>query len=432
MKKNVIASVIFLCLFAVVLFKCSELLEDKQARYKYEPFFESETNFDVIFMGTSHVYNGIFPQELWKEYGISSYNWGYSNCTIAENYYILQDILKYTSPKLIVIDMYGLIEYENSQGYGNGKYRPDRIEQQHVQFDSIPLSLNKIKASQDIFDDYSGRVDFLFNFIMYHNRWTELTEKDVVIKTTPEKGANFVVGLGRNISFERIESNETMEIESTCYQYFLELLDYCSTNGIQLLCVYLPFPANEQAQLVANSIDDIVSSYPYCDYINLLNEDILNLTTDIYTDGSHLNFTGGCKVTSWLGEYILENYDVVSHSNEENYAELWNADYKDYLDFKIQTICGRTDIYEKMMLLYGTDFNAEISIAKGCEVESEDLILEEFIKGLANNIQRLDEDMLRENEKEYDILLIIKRADNQEVIDSAKYIYEDQKYIYIE
>ena len=54
-----------------------------------------------------------------------------------------------------------------------------------------------------------------------------------------------------------------------------------------------------------------------------------------------------------------------------------------------------------------------------------------FTKGLANNI-KLDEDMIRENEKEYDILLTIKRADNHEVIDSAQYIYEDQKYIYVE
>ena len=110
--KRIISCILFATLLLGAIVKCADLLEYKEARKKYTPFYESETNFDVIFLGTSHMWNHVLPMELWKDYGISSYNWGYSNCTPAENYYLIQDILKYTSPKVVVMDVYGLTEYD--------------------------------------------------------------------------------------------------------------------------------------------------------------------------------------------------------------------------------------------------------------------------------------------------------------------------------
>ncbi|GFI68679.1 hypothetical protein IMSAG249_00496 [Lachnospiraceae bacterium] len=431
-KKSFASFLIFFVLLVAVLLKCADLLENKQSRIKYTPFFESETNFDVIFMGTSHTYNSIFPQELWREYGITSYNWGYSNCTIVEDYYILQDVLKYTNPKLIVIDLYGLIEYENYGGYGNGKYRSDRIEQQHVQFDVIPLSLNKIKASQDIFDDYEGNIDFIANFFMYHNRWTELAEQDFNSDVSPEKGGQFLTGLGKNVCFNMIENDERMEIESVCYQYLLKLVDYCSINDIQVLCVYLPYPAEKGQQLVANSMEDLLKDYSNCRYINLLNREILNMTTDIFSDGGHLNYMGGCKVTSWIGQYISENYKINNYLNDSAYAIHWNNDYEDYLNYKIKNICNHDDIYEKLLLTYGTDFEIELSIAKECHVESEDTIISEFIKELVDNVSIVNVEEVYVKDIPCDIYLSIKCVENQEIIDSAGYTYENGVYTYIQ
>lgn len=82
MKKKihrVISTIVFFVLLVVAVFKCADVLEYKAARKKYTPFYESNTDFDVIYLGTSHVQNHILPMEIWKEYGIASYNWGYSN-----------------------------------------------------------------------------------------------------------------------------------------------------------------------------------------------------------------------------------------------------------------------------------------------------------------------------------------------------------------
>ena len=104
--------VCFLGLTTLMLYGTSKLLESKKAVVKYHEFYDCDTDIDVIFMGTSHMYNSLLPQELWDEYGITSYNWGYSNCTLPEDYYILQDIVKEHKPKVVVVDIFGLFEYE--------------------------------------------------------------------------------------------------------------------------------------------------------------------------------------------------------------------------------------------------------------------------------------------------------------------------------
>ena len=108
--KRILSTALFLVLLVFAVAKCSELMEYKEAREKYEPFFEAETNFDVILLGTSHMRDHVLPMEMWKRYGISSYNWGYANCTPAESCYILKDVLKYTSPKVVVLDSFGVDE----------------------------------------------------------------------------------------------------------------------------------------------------------------------------------------------------------------------------------------------------------------------------------------------------------------------------------
>ena len=40
----------------------------------YYDFYQQEQDFDVLFLGTSHVLNAVYPMELWRDYGIVSYN----------------------------------------------------------------------------------------------------------------------------------------------------------------------------------------------------------------------------------------------------------------------------------------------------------------------------------------------------------------------
>ncbi len=352
--RQIISCLIVFFLLLISVMKCADLLEAKEARKEYAPFFEGKTNYDVIFMGTSHMYNSVYPMEMWRDYGISSYNWGYANCLPVVDYYLIQDIIKYTSPKVVVIDVFGIAEYGPWT-----KYREDAIGQSHVQYDSIPLSREKIRAAREAFDAYPGNDDFIWDFIMYHNRWNKLTKDDFEYEYTTEKGASICSGSLGMTSYNSIPKEwKSEELYGFNYDCYLALIDYCNKHGIQVLAAYIPFAAEEYNQRIANTIGNIVEEYPNCKYVNMLDEGILDFETDVIADKEHLNYSGGAKVTSWLGRYLKDNYELDDYSENE----YWINDYKNYHDHKKDLMCREDSLPLYLAHLYDRDFSGEVRI----------------------------------------------------------------------
>ncbi len=419
--KHLVQGVVFAILLAISIHACGEFLEYKEAKEKYTDFFESETNFDVIFLGTSHTWNTVLPMELWSDYGISSFNWGYSNCTPAESYYIFKDVIKYTDPKLVVIDMFGVMEYQD----GNGKYRQDRIEQQHVQFDEMPFSLNKLQMALDVFDNYDHRLDFVFNLMMYHNRWDELDDRDFNIKLSPEKGASMLTGLGWGVQYWSIGETQTRELDSVNFEYFIKFLDFCHEEDIPVLCVYLPFPASENNQEVANSLGPVIEKYLTAEYVNMLNLGIIDFSTDMYSDNNHLNFTGAAKVTEWLGEYLSENYYLDDYSQNE----YWIEDHEEYVEYKAENIKNLWSLNDKLLSTYGGDFEVELILSYDNDLYSNDKYVRTFMDNLGWNgtVRYKNSDELLYNGEACNVLLRITNAHTFELVEEVGYSYSDNQ-----
>lgn len=422
--KKILNSIGFLLLLLIALCYVINLLSHKESKIQYQPFYECETDIDVLFLGTSHMYNSVLPQVLWNEYGITSYNWGYSNCTIAENYYILQALLEIKKPQVVVLDLFGLTEYE---GIGNGKYRQDRIEQQHVQFDALPVSQIKWSAAKDIFDDYDGNHDFVFNFTKYHNRWEELSQEDFSYSPSTEKGAQMLVGhqdmsdyvalFDSSYFVEQLDWSIDTEVSRTvCYEYLHKLLAYCDENGITLLCTFLPYPAESNVQLNAYVLGDVLADYN-CEYLNLVEpgHDVLNMYTDIYYDGQHLNYSGAYHTTQFLGQYLRDNYGLADHRNDPAYQQ-WHKDYEQYVNFKAEQIRNADHIYEKLMLLIGGDFHMTLIENIDCTLIEEDAVFANFITAMADQI------VFYKDVLDCDYKIIIYRTETGEVVDECRFI----------
>ena len=310
--KTILQRGIGILLFSVLLMLSltgvSRFLDKTDVDEKYSQFFAAETNFDVIFMGTSHTYNTILPQELWNRHGIASYNWGQSNCTVPIDYYVLQMLCGYTDPQLVVIDLYGLAEYAD---IGNGKYRTDARDQQRVQFDVFPLSRLKIEAVTDIFDDYEDRWDFLFPLAIYHNRWTEIRKDNFSPRDIPQKGAAFVLGV-QETDYTEPAPGTPYPLDFAGMDYLENIISFCREQGIEMLFTYLPFVSEEGCADTAAALEVWFENYPDCRYLNMLHLGLPDYRTDVYTDGSHLNYIGAAAVTDWLGGYLTENYHPLS------------------------------------------------------------------------------------------------------------------------
>lgn len=385
-KKNKYIKVsIKLIVFSIIFVMCLNTIYNvtkmKNSYVKMENFFKQKEDFDVLFFGSSHVSNIIFPMELWKKYGIVSYNLGGASATIAMSYHNMLLALKETTPKLIVLDLYMITDTK--------KVKPEKEMSVHKLLDAYPISYTKYAAIKDLFGEeniLNNSMEFLFNFSIYHTRWKELTYIDFGAKKDYEKGAGALI--------RRVTPNKTKEFNdvemkkrtSINIEYFKKIIEYCKQNGIEILATYIPFPAPESEMATSKYMQTICDEYNI-NYINFLAMNAVNYDTDCYDKDSHLNISGGRKVTDYIGQYIMNNYNIQDQRQSESYS-FWHKDYNDYIDYKIELLEENKEKLENYLIcLYEEkDIKYEIKISSRKKIE-EGTVIYNLLKNIGSNYQ---------------------------------------------
>ncbi len=408
----------------LVISQLSTLVERKASYIKYAEFYSQEEDFDVLFMGTSHVINAIHPMELWDEYGIVSYNFGGHSNTIPTTYWIMQNALDYTQPKLIVIDCY-LVGDNN---------RTADIGYQHMSFDSMPLSWTKIRAVNDLFEGDSRGFELLWNFSVYHNRWSELEQIDYEPALLLNKGAEYRINVA--VPNEISEYKGKKMAETLGSEYLCRIIEECQNRNIDVLLTYLPFPATEEEQNEAQMVCEIANKY-HIDYINFLQLDLVNYSTDCWDPNSHLNPSGARKVTTFLGNYIVDNYDISDQRDNQEYSR-WHYEYGHYEKsiFHLFSLQKEVENYLLLMKNRKIDFTIKIKgdseilkdarilallsnlgIHMEAEVNTNQMLAIQKKNGSVNVVIQSD------NGNDSDIDILIMDSASGDMIDSAKFMW---------
>ena len=383
--KIFISCIITLCLTVCLLAYLTDLMERKSSDSKYADFFTQDEDFNVLFMGTSHVMNAVYPMELWDDYGIISYNFGGHSNRIATTYWVMENALDYTSPDLVVIDCYLI---------SNSWKCSDIFSNLHLSLDAFPTSVTKAKAIWDLLDDpyldeaiENGtvkesdeprtKIGLLWDFSVFHNRWNEINRDDFETSINLEKGAESRINVTRG-QLNKIAASKKMESGTISESYLRKMIEDCQSRGIDVLLTYLPFPASKKQQKEANYVYDLADEYGV-NYINFLDLNLIDYQTDLYDEASHLNPSGARKVTDYLGEYIVSHYSVKDQRDNSNYA-FWKQDYEEYIEVKNNNLRSQTSIYNYLMLLSGE--KADIIL----DVRNKDLYKNKWILDLLANI----------------------------------------------
>ncbi len=403
--KRIFSIVVVLLIVMVGLYRLAVLTERKDSQFKYKPFYQQKENFDVLFMGSSHVINGIFPMELWRDYGIVSYNFGGHANSLAISYWQMVNAFDYTTPRLVVIDCYSLS--------GQLKFFEDDKSYTHLSLDAIPLSINKVRAVRDLLDNKNQR-EFLFDFDIYHNRWKGLGKGDFVVSASKEKGAESRVGVAVPSEFAMIGHEEKLEEDTVSIAYLRKMISYCQEKGIDVLLIYLPFPAGKTSQKEANTVFDIAEEYNvhYLDFSTL--RSLVNFDTDCYDKASHLNPSGGRKVTAYIGEYIMKHYDINDQRNNTAYKE-WYEAYETYVEYKTDTIKNQKSLKTHLMLLNDKEFSFSIYI-KDTESFLDDVIIRKLLENVGIDINKIlkEKDALITVDHLGDQVIYSKSSESQE------------------
>jgi len=372
--KRILSCLIVICLTVAILAGLTDIVESKSSLEKYTQFFEQEADFDVLFLGSSKVINAVLPMELWNDYGIVSYNMGGHSNTIPVSYWVLRNALEYTTPKCVVMDCMGT-QWDNMI-YQNFEYS-------HLSFDAFPPSPAKIQAVFDLvvpeeWDDVQAkRLELLWNFSIYHSRWNEVNSYDFHPYFTYQKGAEPRADVCIPVEMAEVSPDARNALDTVGMEYLIKTIELCREQGITLILVHLPYPANESDLVAANTVADVAESYGV-EYINFLTMDTVDYQTDMHDPDSHLNPSGAFKITDYLGRLLSEQYGIPDQRNHPDYQS-WYEDAKQYHQEKVSLFAKASSAWCYWMLLSDDDFSFV------AELSEQDLQQDEVLTALVRN-----------------------------------------------
>ena len=372
MIKKVLSVIVCLILICLVTGCVGKVLANKSSVEQFEPFLSQQEDFDVLFFGTSHVQDAILPMYLWKEYGIVSYNMGTTASRIPTTYWGMKMALEHTSPRLIVMDC-AYVYYDQKINTTTGNL--------HKLFDAFPLSTVKTQAVFDLCGDLNTRFEMLFPLSMYHVRWNDLAMNDFHPAISKTMG-NVLLTDTTPVKIPTVDMESFSNVESRGVAYLQKIADLCREKNIDLLLTFIPFKYNKKSK---NDCAFMLpfsqkNGLPYLDgnmLDTLLNDQIDYANSE--KNNSHVNWSGALKLTSFIGRFIKENYDIPDRRRSLEY-DFWNTCYADYRDYIRKKAEDEDNMFSYLLLAFDPDTDVLI------ELNSDDCFKDPAFRLLFENV----------------------------------------------
>ena len=295
----------------------------------------AETPHDVIFIGDCEIYESFVPAVLWEEYGISSYLRGNAQQLVWHSYYMLEDTLRYETPKAVVFNVLALM-------YGE----PQKEAYNRMALDGMEWSPVKAEAIMASMTEEENFLTYLFPFFRYHSRWSELTEEDF---TYAYKDKPFVSDSGylmqTGIVPEDPENQPSPsplldeKLPAASMEYLERMAALCSEKGIELILIKAPtnyFRYHWYDEWDAQMVDYAAAhGLAYYNFMNHTEAIGLDMSTDTYDAGIHLNVYGAEKLSRYFGKILREGHAIPDRRKEPDLASVWTQRMDIYYDRKL-------------------------------------------------------------------------------------------------
>ena len=379
-KKTVsftLKAILFLIILAGILYCTAVVLQRKDSQYKYADFFKTSDQLDVLFLGSSHVINGINPVQLYQEYGYTSYNMGGHGSVMPSTYWELENALDYCSPQYIVVDTYML--EKNFHFLDQGEDSTDAnssVDQLHLNMDCWPYSQTKVDAVADLLSDTQLQKEFLYDFMLYHNRWEELEDNDF-LQLTGNEDRNELMGAEQRFEVDAVpdiaypdDDTALLEGPTQGERYLEKILQDCRKRKIKVILTFLPkADVTDQDVQSANSTAKLAKKYDV-PFLNMLKDpDLVNYYTDM-NDNGHLNSAGMQKVTKYIGKYLHQHTKLQDHRKAAGYA-YWDQKVTDYANAQIAAVTGQMELYSELMLMKNQAVDYAVYVRKGSGIMTD-------------------------------------------------------------
>ena len=337
MKQRIaLLSVFLTLLWLLQCLLCPKYMMDNKEGALIGEYYANAGNNDVIFIGDCEVYENFSPITLWEEYGITSHIRGSPQQTIWQSYYLLEEIFRYETPKVVVFNVLSM-KYDTPESTGN---QSRREAYNRMTLDGMRWSSSKVKAiftsMTEEEKEWESLITYLFPIFRYHSRWSQLTKEDFTYLFQRD-----TVGVNGYLMQTGVKpaGDAYTEAPLTYYTFGENSVSYldkitalCKKHGTKLLLIKAPSLSpvwwpEWDAQMARYAEDHSLT------YINLLShqEEIgIDWNTDTYDAGLHLNVHGAEKAARWLGRILSEDFQVPDRREEAEISRLWAEKVKNY------------------------------------------------------------------------------------------------------
>ena len=323
MKKKLFTGILWCVILVLVLVLLNALFMPKYMSEIPEgaliaEYYKETADHDVIFVGDCEVYENFSPDVLWNEYGITSFIRGSAQQLIWQSYYLMEETLKYETPKVMVFNVLSM-KYATPQ---NEAYN-------RLNLDGMKFSLSKWKAVQASMTEEETMLSYLFPLLRYHTRWSELSGEDVKYlfhrDILSDSGYLMNVEVRPAANVPKGKPLADYQFSEVCYEYLDKMVELCEEHGVQLVLMKAPslYPYwydQWEVQMEEYAAEKGVS---YINFLELTEEMGIDFNTDTYDSGLHLNLYGAEKMSHWFGRWLTENTAVEDRRGQAPYAEIW-------------------------------------------------------------------------------------------------------------
>ena len=336
------AAVTFAVLTAVLLGVAQLLLVPRDRTANPEAFLlhdymDAEVMYDeVVFLRDCEVYESFSPVTLWQTYGIEARVCGTPQQLLWHSYAVLSQVFERSSPRVVVLGVYGLI-------YGE----PQSEAYHRMALDALPMSSTKWEVARVGAAEGELALSHIFPLLRYHDRWSQLKASDIAAlweEPLPVSSRGYLVQTDVVAADQSMPDHEgalpsvRTDFGEMALHYLDRIVSLCRQNGASLVLIKAPTDSwrypwydeyEQQVQALAEAYD-----IPYYNLLALFDEIGLDMTTDSYDAGLHLNVAGAEKLSVYFGRILSEQYELTDSRSDGERVAYWQEEIARYEDSK--------------------------------------------------------------------------------------------------
>ena len=292
-------------------------------------YYQETTDHEVLFVGDCEVYENFSPITLYEDYGITSYIRGSAQQLTWQSYYLLEDTLRYETPKVVVFNVLAL-KYNEPQSEAYNR----------MTLDGMKLSKTKLEAVLASMTEEESMVDYLFPILRYHSRWSDLTTEDFKYMFGRDKVSHNGYYMRADVKpvtdFPEPDVLADYRLGDYAMGYLDKMRRLCEEKGIELVLIKSPSLYPHWYEQWDEQMVDYAKKYnlKYFNYAKLSEEIGIDYSTDTYDAGLHLNLAGAEKMSRYFGAWLKENYELTDYRENAGYQKVYGEKIKFYEDMR--------------------------------------------------------------------------------------------------